>query len=116
MLAADRFAEIEAIYVEILHDISLLEIDGETLKLILYFKDGSNLRVTEQWEGEKLKRYSYYWLTAENDLKIGWDNAPHHKKLNTFPHHKHVEQQKNIQLSKETTLEEVIKIITKKEI
>lgn len=52
MLAADRFAQIEAMYANILHDIYLLEIDGETLKLILYFKDGSNLRVTEQWEGE----------------------------------------------------------------
>lgn len=64
--------------------------------------------------GRKLKRYSNYWLTAENELKIGWDNAPHHKKLNTFPHHKHVDQQKNIQLSKETTLEEIMKIIFEK--
>jgi hypothetical protein len=116
MLAADRFAQIEVIYADLVQEISLLEIDGETLRLILYFKDGSNVRVTEQWDGEILKRYSYYWLTTENELKIGWDNAPHHKQIDTFPHHKHVNQQKNIQLSKETTLEEVIKIITKKEI
>jgi hypothetical protein len=114
MLAADRFAHIEAMYTDLVQKIGLLEIDSETLKLILYLKDGSNLRVTEQWEGEILKRYSYYWLTEQNDLKIGWDNAPHHKKFNTFPHHKHVDQQKNIQFFKETTLEEVINIIFKK--
>jgi len=115
MLAADRYAQIEAMYEDIVHKISLLEIDDETLKLILYFNDGSNVRVTEQWEGELLKRYSYYWLTAENELKIGWDNAPHHKQIDTFPHHKHVAGQKNIRFSKETCLEEVIMFIIKKD-
>ena len=116
MLATDRFALIEAKYADIVRDISLLEMDGETLRLILYFKDKSNLRVTEQWEGKILKRYSYYWLTAENQLKIGWDNAPHHKQIDTFPHHKHIDKQNNIQLSKETSLEEVINLILAKNI
>lgn len=114
MLAADRLAQIEAMYADLVLDIGLLEIDSETLKLILYFGDGSNLRVTEQWEGEILKRYSYYWLTGENELIIGWDNAPHHKKIDTFPHHKHINKQKNIQSSTETSLENVIKIIFEK--
>lgn len=113
MLATDRLAEIEAKFSEIVQDIRLLELDGETLRLILYLKDDSNLRVTEQWEGETLKRYSYYWLSSTNELKCGWDNAPHHKQIETFPHHKHVAQQKNIQPSEETSLEKVIKVITK---
>ncbi|MDO8723586.1 MAG: hypothetical protein Q7J31_15370 [Syntrophales bacterium] len=38
------------------------ELDGESLRLILYLKDGTNLRVTEQWSEKTLKRYN---------LKIG---------------------------------------------
>jgi len=52
-----------------------------------------------------------YWLTFDNKLKIGWDNAPHHIRLETFPHHKHLEYQNNLQPSFETCLEEVLKII-----
>lgn len=57
------------------------------------------------WENNILKRYSYYWLTSNNKFKIGWDNAPHHTQLDTFPYHKHVEQQQNIEPSIEICLE-----------
>jgi len=77
----------------------------------LYLKDGSNLRVAEQWDGKNIKRYSYYWLTPANELKIGWDNAPHHTKLETFPHHKHVARQDNLQPSAETCLEDVMRVV-----
>jgi hypothetical protein len=69
------------------------------------------LRVTEQWSGSILERYSYYWLTPTNELKVGWDNAPHHKRLETHPHHKHVERKEQLQPSSETCLEEVMKIV-----
>ena len=55
--------------------------------------------------------YSYFWLTAENRLKIGWDNAPHHMQLASFPHHKHVGQKIDRQSSDETSLEEVMRVI-----
>jgi hypothetical protein len=45
-----------------------LQIEDEYLKIVIY----------------------YYWLTPDNQLKIGWDNAPHHVELENFPHHKHV--------------------------
>jgi len=111
MLAIDRISEIEAKFKETVKRIVILEFDGEALRLILYLKDDTNVRVAEQWEGQTLKRYSYYWLTSANELKIGWDNAPHHTQMDTFPHHKHVEQQKNIQPSDETCLEEVVEVI-----
>ena len=76
--------------------------------MVLYLKDGINIRVTEQWQGSSLMRYSYYWLTSANALKIGWDNAPHHTKLESFPHHKHVVQQENMLPSDETCLEDVM--------
>jgi hypothetical protein len=64
MLAAERLLEIEEAYGEKVQSIVPLELDDETLRLILYLKDGTNLRVTEQWRGRKLERYSYYWLTS----------------------------------------------------
>jgi hypothetical protein len=59
----------------------------------------------------RLKRYSYYWLAVDNTLLIGWDNAPHHKSMTTFPHHKHVSQQTNLQPSQETCLEDVLSVV-----
>ena len=62
MLAPERLFEIEEAFGEKVQGVVPLELDGETLRLILYLKDGTNLRVTEQWHGRTLERYSYYWL------------------------------------------------------
>ncbi len=113
MWAADRLIEIEERFSDLVECVLPLELDGETLRLALYLKDGTTLRLAEQWNGAVLERYSYYWLTGDNQLKIGWDNAPHHTRLATFPHHKHVERQDNLQTSAETTLEAVMEIIRK---
>jgi hypothetical protein len=34
--------------------------------------------------------YSYYWLRPDETMIIGWDNAPHHKNVKTYPHHMHL--------------------------
>ena len=111
MPAIERLLEIENSFGKRVERIVPLELDGGTLRIILYLKDGTNLRVTEQWEGGKLKRYSFYWLSAADRLKIGWDNAPHHTRLKTHPHHKHVGNQKNLKQSSETSLEEVMSVV-----
>ncbi len=111
MRAVDRLLQIETLFAAQVARIVVIELDEELLRLILYFGDGSNLRVTEQWNGEALSRYSYYWLTGENQLKIGWDNAPHHTRLQNFPHHRHVGQQADMQPSFETRLEDVMRVI-----
>ena len=113
MLATERLLEIEELCGAEVQRIVPLQLDGETLRLILYLKDGTNLRIAEQWSGEVLERYSYYWLTSANELKIGWDNAPHHTHLESFPHHKHVGRQENLQPSAETRLEEIMQVIMK---
>ena len=111
MLATERLLEIKSRFRGIIDRILSLDCDSHTLRLILYLNDGTNLRLTEQWNGDRLERYSYYWLTDTNELKIGWDNAPHHTRLETFPHHKHVGSQTNLQSSTETRLEEVMAYI-----
>ena len=111
MLASERLLEIEEKFEANVKRIVPVDLDEETLRVILYLKDGTNLRVVEQWAGKILKRYSYYWLNSANKLKVGWDNAPHHTQIESFPHHKHVGLQKNMQPSTETCLEEVMEMI-----
>ncbi|MBW2011697.1 MAG: hypothetical protein JRG68_06410 [Deltaproteobacteria bacterium] len=111
MLAAERLIEIEMLCTGKVQRIELLELDGELIKVILYFKDGTNLRVTELWNDNLLVKYSYYWLTPKNEIKAGWDNAPHHQHVKTFPHHKHIQYQKDIKPSKQHSLEDVIAFI-----
>ena len=113
MQAAERLLEIEIRFGESVERIVPVELDGETLRLVLYLKDGTNLRVAEQWSGANLERYSYYWLTVLNDLKIGWDNAPHHTKLEAYPHHKHVGRKDKLEPSSETCLEEAMNVLLK---
>jgi hypothetical protein len=106
-----RVIEIYAEYSQYIKAIVPLKIEDEYMKIIVYLTDDTNLRVTEEWDGGELVHYSYYWLTSDNRLKIGWDNSLHHKQLENFPHHKHVGRQKNRHPSFETCLEDVMKVI-----
>ena len=49
MLATERLLEIEEKFGVETERIVPLELDGQTLRLILYLHDGTNLRLTEQW-------------------------------------------------------------------
>ena len=111
MMASDRLLEIEEKYGSVVERIVSVELDGEMLRVVLYLKDSSNLRITELWADKILKKYSYYWLNTDNELKTGWDNAPHHTKIKSFPHHKHIGQQKDLQSSTENNLEDVMRVI-----
>ncbi len=78
------------------------------LKLI----DNSILEITEIFVFDISKRkYSFQWMDESYNLKIRWDNAPPHRQISTFPHHKHVEQEDNIQESEEPTVEEILDFI-----
>jgi Family of unknown function (DUF6516) len=62
---------------------------GFYVRLKITFKDNSVLFVKE-YTSETERNYSYHWQSKEGDLIIRWDNAPHYKKIKTFPHHRHV--------------------------
>lgn len=65
--------------------------------------------VREVWIREKIETYSYYWLQPDESVIIGWDNAPHHKEVISFPHHKHVGN--IVDKSSERNLSEVLGFI-----
>ncbi len=100
----ERVRQIERAYAYLLQDVLVLRLTEETLKLVLVLNDGMTLRVVERWQARKLVRYSYYWLDAAGNLKIGWDN---------YPHHKHVGGQEIRLPSDETCLEDVMAILEK---
>jgi len=65
------------------------------------------LSVLESYRDNRIN-YSYHWHDYNNKLIIRWDNSPHHKKLETFPHHIHKPE---LQSSSAISLEEVLKLI-----
>jgi hypothetical protein len=80
------------------------------LKIRANLVDGSTLYIRE-FVSEEEYNYSFQWQ-KNGELRIRWDNAPHHRELPTFPHHKHVGSNKNVFPSTEITLEEVLNAIT----
>jgi hypothetical protein len=52
-----------------------------------------------------IRRYAYH-VSKGSELVIRWDNAPHHRKIKTFPHHKHVKEE--VLESEEVVLEEIL--------
>ncbi len=71
------------------------------LKIKAELMDGSVLYIRE-FVSENEYSYSFQWQKNGN-LLIRWDNAPHHRHLETFPHHKHVGSKDNVQPSKEVS-------------
>ena len=66
-------------------------LDGsvEQFKAIAILVDGSRLHVNEVRIRGALHKYAYYWLTPTDALIAGWDNAPHHPHVASYPAHQH---------------------------
>jgi hypothetical protein len=85
------------------------------LKIRIVFADQSILEYSEVNVIQIQKRkYSFQWMEAGYQLLVRWDNASHHTHIATHPHHKHVQDEKNILESDEMTLEKVLKEIETK--
>jgi len=79
------------------------------LKAKLRLFDGSMLWAREVWIKGAIEAYSYYWLRPDETVIIGWDNAPHHQSVKTFPHHRHTGDR--IEESQEREMSQVLKFI-----
>lgn len=69
------------------------------------FSNGTILEFVESITPERLK-YRYQFMNADGTVIFRYDNAPHHRNLATFPHHKHVGE--NVIEREEPTLRVVI--------
>lgn len=112
--ALERIAVLRNLASEIIAEIELLATPNPNLiRLRADLINSDKLHVSEAWDEESLVRYAYYWLKQNDELRIGWDNVPHHPEISTHPHHKHIKSQENIQASDETNLEDVLRLIKK---
>ena len=110
--ALERIAVLRNLASEIIAEIELLTASNPNLiRLRADLINSDRLHISEAWDDETLIRYAYYWLKQNDELRIGWDNAPHHPEVSTHPHHKHIETQENIQASDKTNLEDVLRLI-----
>ena len=67
------------------------------VEAFLIFQDGSKLSIFEFLKvvNDKVirEKYRYHYMDSKNNLIFRYDNAPHHKSIDTFPDHKHVRDQ-----------------------
>jgi len=75
--------------------------------------DGSRLFIRETIIGGVNRKYSYHWQNQSDEIIMRWDNAPDWD-IKTFPHHKHIGMEKNVDVSYERTLEQVLNFISHK--
>ena len=56
----------------------------------LLFVDGSMLEFMEYLKEENRLKYRFHLINKEGNMVFRYDNAPHHRDISSFPHHKHL--------------------------
>ena len=62
--------------------------DGYYYRIAINLSDGSILHAREFFDSRE-RHYSYHLQNAEGAMLCRWDDAPHHKTIASFPHHRH---------------------------
>jgi len=62
------------------------------------FVDNSVLFIRQVVLGQSSFKYAYHWQERDGRLICRWDNSAHWPEIPTFPHHKHVVLQDQIQV------------------
>jgi len=81
------------------------------LRAVISLNDGSKLFVKDYLFLDGTRKYAYHWQDSEGQLLCRWDNAPHWKALNSYPHHRHVGRNGVVESSDVRTLEDALKEI-----
>ena len=68
------------------------------LKAEVVFVDRSRLFIRQVVLNGIMLKYAYHWQNQDEMLIIRWDNAGHWPDVATFPHHKHVRNDEDIQV------------------
>jgi hypothetical protein len=56
------------------------------LKILL---ENRSVLFVREYVDEIERVYSFHWQDQNDVMIMRWDNAPHHRHIATFPHHKH---------------------------
>ncbi|MBN2251471.1 MAG: hypothetical protein JW724_05305 [Candidatus Altiarchaeota archaeon] len=78
----------------------------QALRAVVSLKKGYVLHINEAL-GRGFRRYSYHVQKGEQMVRR-WDNAPHWPDMLTFPHHLHIESEKNATECREVFVEDVL--------
>lgn len=62
--------------------------DTGHFRLKAFFSEKEFIEIFEFYFAGDLLKYSYAYIMKETSI-LRYDNAPHHKELNSFPDHKH---------------------------
>jgi len=83
---------------------------GNNLKIYvtIHFKNASLLYIKEILIRGK-RKYAYHWQDSDESLICRWDNAPDWPDIETYPHHKHFQEE--LMPSYETEAKEIFKKI-----
>lgn len=99
-------------YASIITDYEVITWESEPtssrFKARITFIDGSSLLVKDYLFAHG-RKYAYHWQDTTGALKMRWDNAPHWKSVDTFPHHRH--EPTDVFPSREVALEDVLQYI-----
>ena len=88
-----------------------VEPESSRFKAEIEFVDNTMLTVKD-FIFQTGRKYAYHWQDSDGKLIARWDNAPHWKKIDTFPHHRH--EGGAVFPSEEMHLEEVMKEISRR--
>ena len=94
---------------------NIYDIDFGYIEIKSEFIDGSKLQVFELVElkenAAEVLKYRYHFERSDRKI-MRWDNAPHHKEISTFPHHKHING--DVLDSEKPSIEEVLELVCSK--
>ena len=83
------------------------------VKGYIIFIDSSRLHLLEIIDATQPGKiqYSYHYQTKDGKIIFRYDNAPHHKEIKSFPHHRHCESEQQVLATDEPSLNTVLKEI-----
>lgn len=95
------------------YDVERFRKEESSYELIgsLLFIDRSRLYLRDYLFRDQTRKYAYHWQSPEEELIIRWDNAPHWKEIETYPHHKRVEVKRNVKKSDVRSIRDVFQTI-----
>ncbi|MEI6285017.1 MAG: DUF6516 family protein [Bacillota bacterium] len=57
------------------------------------------------------EKYSYHWQSPAGEIRKRWDNAPHHREIETYPHHLHDGSEDNVKPSQVIGMVEIVTLL-----